>query len=140
MTNKEEKNNFVWWHHRVYYAETDAMGVVYYGNYFEWFEQARDHFLREKGMSYAEVESRGIFLPVTETSCNYLYPARYGEEIKIKTSIKKIARASIVFYYEVYNITQNEILMNKAHTTHACLNSEGKVVRIPKWLLEVISS
>ncbi len=134
-----EDKKIIWWYHRVYYAETDAMGVVYYGNYFEWFEQARDNYLRNRGMSYAEVEERGIFLPVTETFCRYLYPARYDEEIKVKTWVKKVARASIVFGYEVYNLTSQDKLMTQAETTHACVNKEGKITRIPRWLLEIVS-
>ena len=136
MSKKEP--SVIWWYHLVYYAETDAMGVVYYGNYFEWFEQARDNFLREKGMSYKEVESRGIFLPVTETYCKYLYPAKYGDEIKIKTWIEKVAKASLSFCYEVYNITQGNKLTTKAGTTHACVDTQGKIIRVPTWLLEVI--
>ncbi len=135
----QDGKDIIWWYHLVYYAETDAMSVVYYGRYFEWFEQARDNFLRKRGMSYAEVEAKGIFLPVTETYCKYLYPAKYGEEVKIKTWIKKISKASITFGYETYNITQNQKLINQAETVHACVNKEGKIVRIPEWLLKIIS-
>jgi acyl-CoA thioester hydrolase len=61
--------------HRVLYGDTDQMGIVYYANYFRFFEGARGEWIRGLGMSYAEIEERGIFLPVLEASVRYLKPA-----------------------------------------------------------------
>lgn len=64
-----------WFPHRVSYGETDCMGVLYYAEYLHIFERARSAFIRERGMSYADVEKRGIILPVREAQCRYRSPA-----------------------------------------------------------------
>jgi len=64
---------------RVRYAETDKMGVVYYANYFVWFEVGRTDLLRHAGMTYRDIESEGLTLPVIEASCGYRIPARYDD-------------------------------------------------------------
>ena len=70
---------------RVRYAETDRMGVVYYANYFVWFEVGRTDWLRQTGWTYREMERDGISLPVIEAQCEYRQPARYDDEIEIAT-------------------------------------------------------
>ena len=70
---------------RVRYADTDQMGVVYYANYLVWFEVARTEWLRDGGWSYREMEADGIALPVIEAHCEYRQPARYDDEIEIRT-------------------------------------------------------
>ena len=68
------------------YAETDQMGIVYYANYFEWFEIGRTDLLRSAGWSYREMESEGYALPVVEAHCDYRRPAKYDDEIEVRTS------------------------------------------------------
>ncbi len=70
---------------RVRYAETDRMGVVYYANYLVWFEVGRTEWLRETGWTYREMEQEGIALPVIEAHCEYRQPARYDDDIEIRT-------------------------------------------------------
>jgi len=70
---------------RVRYADTDQMGVAYYANYLIWFEVARTEWLRDGGWSYREMEADGIALPVIEAHCEYRQPARYDDEIEIRT-------------------------------------------------------
>jgi acyl-CoA thioester hydrolase len=70
---------------RVRYAETDKMGVVYYANYLVWFEVGRADLLRSLGWTYREMETDGISLPVIEAHCEYLRPARYDDEIEVRT-------------------------------------------------------
>jgi acyl-CoA thioester hydrolase len=123
-----------WWPHRVSYGETDAMSIVYYGNYLHWFEQARSHFVRERGMSYAEIERRGVLLPVREAHCRYLASAAYEEEVLVRTGIGKWGRASLTFDYEVYNLSRDRQLMTRGFTQHACLSPQGKLVPVPDWL------
>ena len=122
-----------WLHHRVSYGETDAMGVVYYAEYFHLFERGRSLLIREAGMSYADVEARGIYLPVREASCRYRVPARYDNEIWIRVGIDEWKRASVRFVYEVRN-AERSTLMASGHTEHACTNAEGRPVRVPEWL------
>ena len=122
------------WYHRVSYGETDAMGVVYYANYLHWFEQARSHFIREQGMSYAEIEQRGLLLPVREAYCRYRTPATFDQEIEVRTGISKWGRASLTFAYEIINLSRGRILMSTGHTQHACIEPSGKMIPVPDWL------
>ncbi len=81
---------------RVRYAETDQMGVVYYANYFVWFEIGRVEFLRQLGLEYRNLErEEGCFIAVVDARCRYKAPARYDEEIRIRTRQKSF-RASMV--------------------------------------------
>ena len=72
---------------RVRYAETDKMGVVYYANYFVWFEVARTDWLRAHGWTYRAMEDEGVFLPVIEADCTYRRPARYDDEIDVRAEV-----------------------------------------------------
>jgi len=118
----------------VSYGETDAMRVAYYGEYFHWFERARSQFIRERGMSYAEVEARGIMLPVRNASCRYLRPARYDEPVAVRCGVEKWGRASITFCYEVHGPPDASCLLARGETEHACVSLDGKPVRVPDWL------
>src|SRR5690554_3130877 len=94
---------------RVRYAETDQMGVVYHGNYAQYFEIGRVEWLRNKGVSYKELEKSGIMLPVVSLSMNYKRPAFYDEELTIVTRLKYLGEAKIEFDYEIIN-DQTELL------------------------------
>lgn len=122
-----------WLAHRVSYGETDAMGVVYYAEYMHYFERSRSEYIREVGMSYDEVEKRGIFLPVREASCRYRRPARYDELIHVRCGISEWKRASMVFSYEVWDEGKQNLLTT-GMTEHAVVNGEGRPVRVPDWL------
>lgn len=100
---------------RVRYAETDQMGYVYYGNYATYFEVARVESLRELGVTYSKLEEQGIMMPVLELKTKFIRPARYDQELTIRTIIKEIPTLRIVFNYEVYN--ENNELLNVAETT-----------------------
>lgn len=128
-----------WWPHLVSYGETDAMAVVYYANYLHWFEQSRSHFIRERGMSYNEVERRGVYLPVREAACRYLRPARYDDEIFVRVGISVWGRASVEFVYEVRTGGDRSVLHTTGRTQHACVDATGKPVAIPAWLKELFS-
>ncbi len=119
--------------HRVSYGETDTMGYVYYAEYFHLFERARSAFIRERGMSYAQIESQGLMLPVRQASCQYKIPSRYDDLITIRAGIIEIRRASLTF---VYTITGEEGkgILAQGRTEHACVNLEGKPVPMPTWL------
>ena len=77
---------------RVRYAETDKMGVVYYANYFVWFEVGRTDLLRESGWNYREMETDGFVLPVIEARCAYRASAKYDDEIEVRTSGAMLSR------------------------------------------------
>lgn len=94
---------------RVRYAETDQMGVVYHGNYAQYFEMGRVEWLRNLGLSYKWMEENGIMLPVVSLSMNYKKPARYDDLIRVKTIFKSQTSVKIEFDYEIYN-EENELL------------------------------
>ena len=93
---------------RVRYAETDRMGVVYYANYFVWFEVARADLLRTLGWTYREMEDAGVQLPVIDAQCEYRRPARYDDEIEVRTSGRVVSPVRMEFEYDVFVKGQNE--------------------------------
>ncbi len=123
----------IWHEHRVSYGETDAMGVLYYAEYLHIFERARSTYIRTRGMSYTEVERRGIFLPVREAACRYKSPSRYDDIIWIRTGISEWGRASLRFLYEVWN-EDKSLLRATGMTQHAVVGETGKPVALPDWL------
>jgi acyl-CoA thioester hydrolase len=94
---------------RVRYAETDQMGVVYHGNYAQYFEMGRVEWLRNLEISYKWMEDNGIMLPVVSLNVNYKKPARYDDLLRVKTIFKSQTSVKIEFDYEIYN-EQEELL------------------------------
>lgn len=124
---------------RVRYAETDQMGYVYYGNYAQYYEVGRVEALRQLGMSYRDMELNGIMLPVLSYSIKYFKPAFYDEELTIKTIIKDIPGARIVFEYECFN--EKGILLNKGETTLVFINKEtNKPVSAPADFVKLLEA
>ena len=91
---------------RVRYAETDQMGVVYHGNYAQYFEMGRVEWLRNLGISYKWMEDNGVMLPVVSLNINYKKPARYDDLLTIKTVLKSQSTVKIEFDYEILNEKQ----------------------------------
>ncbi len=99
---------------RVRYAETDQMGVVYYGNYAQYFEVGRVEAIRALGFSYKKIEEQGIMLPVTELNIKYIRPAKYDELLTINTSIRNLPKDhKIVFDVEIFNEQQKLLTVGK---------------------------
>ena len=109
------------------------MGVLYYAEYLHIFERARSHFIRDRGLSYAEVEARGVFLPVREARCRYRKPCRYDELIWINADITQWGKASLTFSYVLWNEVKDSV-MAEGMTQHACVNRGGRPVAVPDWL------
>lgn len=117
---------------RVRYAETDQMGVVYYANYLVWMEVARVEYCRSVGFNYQQMEADdGVFLAVAEANCRYLAPAKFDEEIVVRTSVKDAHARMIVFAYDIKRAHGDESLA-KGYTKHIWLNRELKPVRLPE--------
>ena len=114
---------------KVRYAETDMMGIAYYGNYFTWFEVARIRLLDDLGMRYREMEHLGYRLPVLETHAVYKLPARFDDEVEIKALLKKMPVVRFTIEYELY--IENKVIAT-GYTCHAFINSEGQPMRPPK--------
>ncbi|MEK6608356.1 MAG: thioesterase family protein [Myxococcota bacterium] len=113
---------------RVIYGDTDAMGVVYYANHLRWFEAARGELLRALGMSYGDVERRGLAFPVVDVRCAYRAPARYEDEVDVAVEIAELGRASFTC---AYRITRGGTLLAEGRTAHACTEPGGRPVRLP---------
>lgn len=122
---------------RVIYADTDAMGIVYHTNYIKWFEIGRAELLREMNIPYSQIEAMGYNLPLTEIHCFYLQPARYDQIILIETEIVYLRRASIKFSYVIFDEKKENILV-EGESIHACINRQGKIVRVPANIAEKI--
>lgn len=100
---------------RVRYAETDQMGYVYYGNYAQFYEVGRVELFRSLGFSYKSLEDSGIMLPVIELQSKFLKPAKYDEELIVKTYLIEKPLIKIRFDYELFN--QDSELLNTGSTT-----------------------
>jgi acyl-CoA thioester hydrolase len=123
---------------RVRYAETDKMGVVYYANYFVWFEVARADLLRSLGWSYREMEHAGVTLPVIEAHCAYLRPARYDDELEVKAVGRLLSPVRMEFRYEV-SVTSASLVAATGKTVHAALDLTGRPCRLPQRIREVFA-
>jgi len=115
---------------RVRYAETDQMGVVYYANYFVWFEVARTDLLRESGWNYRDMESDGFSLPVIEARCAYAQSAKYDDELEVRTTGEMLSPVRVQFNYEIVRASDGATLAT-GHTVHATLDGAGKPCRLP---------
>ena len=118
---------------RVTYAETDAMGIVYYSHYLRWFEMGRTELMRSLGIAYKEMESQGTYLPVSEVFCRYLVSAKYDDVLIIETSVDFLRRASIQFAYRILR-KADAVQMVTGTTLHAFVDREGRIVRVPSSL------
>jgi acyl-CoA thioester hydrolase len=140
---------------RVRYQETDQMGVVYHANYLNWFEVGRTELIRTMGMSYQQIESQGLLLPVIEVDMSFRKPARYDDLISIYTRIISYNHLRLEFAYEIRRRTENEVheseyaqraengkagfrlepegeLLVSGGTRHVWLNRDWKPTRIDK--------
>jgi acyl-CoA thioester hydrolase len=122
---------------RVRYAETDQMGVVYHANHFIWFEVGRVELLRQLGFSYRDMESvDGRFIAVVEATCRYRAPARYDDEILVRTQLLNVRDSVIHFGYELRR-TDNATLIAEGETTHIVTDAEMKITALPDKYLSV---
>jgi acyl-CoA thioester hydrolase len=123
---------------RVRYAETDQMGFCYYGNYASYFEVARVEALRERGISYKELEEVGILLPVKNFEIVYHQPAKYDDLLEIRTQIVQLEGVRIAFTYKTYN--EAGVLLNEAYTLLVFVSAETqKPMAIPAAIIEQLS-
>ena len=123
---------------RVRYAETDKMGVVYYANYFVWFEVARADLLRTLGWTYRDMEQAGVSLPVIEARCEYRRPARYDDELEVRTEGRVISPIRMEFTYEIRRLGDESVTAS-GRTVHAALDPEGRPCRLPERIREAFA-
>ena len=123
---------------RVRYAETDKMGVVYYANYLVWFEVGRTDLLRSTGWSYREMETEGFQLPVIDVQCQYRAPAKYDDEIEVRTTGGIVSPVRVQFDYQVVRAADDAVLAT-GRTVHAVLDRSGRPRRLPDRAREIFT-
>ena len=122
---------------RTRYAETDQMGVVYYGNYPQYLELGRVERLRAIGLTYKEMEAEGIMMPVVSLQIQYKKPALYDELITIRTKLKDLPSTKIEFDYEILN--EKGELLSTANTILVFVDAKTfRPVRCPEKVLDLI--
>jgi|ERR1017187_4513298 acyl-CoA thioester hydrolase len=130
------------WHEaqvRVRFEETDMMGVVYYSKFLVWFEVGRVSLLRDKGLPYKELSAEGIGLPIVQAHADYQAPARFDDELLVKTRIKEMGTTSVTFENEVYRLPGRELLCT-GHTVHVVVGKDGRPMPIPEALRARLSA
>jgi acyl-CoA thioester hydrolase len=116
---------------RVRYAETDQMGIVYHANHFIWFEIGRVELLRQLGFSYREMESKDqCYIAVVDARCRYRAPARYDDEILVRTHLKNVKESVIHFGYELVRAADGVVLA-EGETTHMVTDPAMKMTQLP---------
>jgi len=124
--------------YRVPYADTDQMGVVYYANYFEYFERFRNEILRDAGYTYLELEKEGIAMPVIEAVCHYKASAKYDDLLEITGRFAEAKGVKVKIECEVYRDGQ---LLVSGYTVHACINMKtGRPARPPEFVHSLIEN
>ena len=114
---------------RVRYAETDQMGVVYHSNYFVWFEIGRTDYCRQHGFAYRDMEEQdGLYIIVAEARCRYKAPARYDDEILVRTCLRSVRKRVLIFGYEVY---REDELLAEGETVHVITDRDGRPRALP---------
>lgn len=110
---------------KVRYAETDQMGVVYHGNYAEYYEVARTECFEScSGMTYATMEQEGVMLPILELQSKFIKPAFYAETLTIKSIVKELPTVRLHVEYEIYN--EANVLINIGKTTLVFVDKETR--------------
>ncbi|ADV83729.1 acyl-CoA thioesterase [Terriglobus saanensis] len=116
---------------RVRYAETDQMGVVYHANYLVWFELGRVEILRSLGLSYKQFEAEGFMIAVVEATARYKSPARYDDEIAVRTRISALRGSLIKFAYRIVRV-EDETLLCEGETTHIVVDKAMTKATLPE--------
>jgi len=123
---------------RTRYADTDQMKFVYYGKFFEYFEQGRSDLLRGIGVPYPQLEEMGFLLPVIEAHASYKKAARYDDLLNVVTYLREVPVARVRLDYEVFREGEDDVLA-EGYTIHTFVNAAtGKPSRAPAQFLEVV--
>jgi acyl-CoA thioester hydrolase len=123
---------------RVRYSETDQMGTFYNSRALEWFECGRTELLRAMGLPYAEMERRGVFLPVVEAHVEYRGRARYDDLLKMASRAALVGHVRLRVDVEIIQ-AESGAPVARGYTVHAFIDTTGKPIRPPAWLVELFN-
>lgn len=124
---------------RVEYHHTDQMGIVHHSNYIKFFEAARTEWLRAAGMTYAEMERRGVMMPIVDVHVKYRQPAYYDEVLSVSVFVDELPMARMIFRYEIRGEDGRDVASGT--TTLGFIDSvTRRPQRAPEWLMEVLQS
>lgn len=124
---------------RVEYHHTDQMGIVHHSNYIKFFEAARTEWLRAAGLTYAEMERRGVMMPIVDVQIKYRQPSYYDEMLSIRTYVDELPMARMTFRYEIRGEDGRDVASGS--TTLGFIDSQTRrPQRAPEWLMEVLRS
>jgi len=122
---------------RVRYSEIDQLGTFYNSRALEWFEVGRVELLRAMGLPYSEMESRGAHLPLVTAHVDYLSRARYDDRLTVSARVAMAGKAKVRFDVEIRHVDDGRAVA-RGYTVHAITTVEGKPIRPPAWLVDVI--
>lgn len=115
----------------VRFSETDAMGVVWHGNYLKFFEDARDKFGEDHGIEYLDAFNAGYFTPIVKSEINHKASIYYGQKVKVRAVLEQHASSKVVFRYEVFNMETSELAATGS-TTQVFLSKEERLLELVK--------
>ncbi len=113
------------------------MGIVHHAVYPVWMELGRSDLLRTLGQSYAEWEARGVFMAVAELRCRYRTPARYDEQVEVRTRLQAANRRKVVF---AYTVVRDGLTLCEGESVHLVMGPEGRATVLPDDLLELLGT
>lgn len=112
---------------KVRYSETDQMGVVYHGNYFPWFDEARFAIMKKLGIDPKELEAQGIFMPIVDVQCKYKTPAVFDDLITVEAKADPAYPNQLVVNFKVIRERDGRVL-SEARTRSVIVNREGMII------------
>ena len=116
---------------KVHYYETDRMQVVHHSNYIRWMEEARIEALDALGVSYVEMEAKGIISPVLSVECHYRSMSRFGETVRVETKLTEVTRVSYSLSYRIYDEVTGELRADGT-SSHCFINEKGRPISLAK--------
>ncbi len=124
---------------RVWYQHTDQMAICHHSNYICYYEAARNELLRSLGVSFADIEKRGIMMPILEVQAKYKKPAYFDELLTVRIMLKELPSTRVDFHYEIYN--EKGELINTAMTQLGFIHTDSRrPCRCPEWFLDIFRS
>jgi acyl-CoA thioester hydrolase len=120
----------------IYYEDTDCGGIVYHANYLKYFDRARTHYLKDRGILVTDLLQDGTQFIVTHAEVHYRLPARYGNVLTIETRVAERTKATLTFSHTIRERTSRKIVV-QGSATLAAVNLDGKLRRLPQPLLDM---